>query len=268
MVSTGTVNIETGVAMSEKESPSCEKREESKDFKLECVIVCDKYDDFLLKTLPHNKYLFDKVIVVTSPEDTKTQRVCEFHHVECVPTDRLESRWKRFKKGCGINDGLEKLDKDGWVLHLDADMWLPPQTRILLKNADLDKSMTYGIDRFIVKGAHVWEKFISEPKLQHEDGAWVHPNAFPLGTRVMHPHVGGYINIGFFQLWHPIVSGVHKYLEGHDTAGREDSMFAGLWPRHKRAMIPEVIGYHLESDDATSAANWNGRTTAPFTVLK
>jgi hypothetical protein len=254
--------------MSEKECPTCPPPVECKDFKLECVIVCDKYDDFLLKTLPTNKFLFDKIVIVTSPDDKKTQKVCEYLHVECVVTDRLESRWGRFRKGCGINDGLEKLDKDGFVVHMDADIYLPPQTRILLKNMNLDKQMIYGIDRFIVKGAEAWERFVSEPKLQHEDGAWVHPNAFPLGTRVMHPHVGGYIPIGFFQLWHPLKSGIDKYLEGHTNAGREDAAFAGLWPRHKRAMLPEIIGYHLESNDSTIAANWNGRTTAPFTVVK
>ena len=70
--------------------------------------------------------------------------------------------------------------------------------------------------------------------------------------------------IGFFQLWNPFGSGVDRYPEGHTDAGREDTLFAGLWPRSKRAMIPEIVGYHLESDDATNAANWGGRKTSAF----
>ena len=117
-------------------------------FKLECVIVCDRYSDFLQMTLPHNKILFDRVVVVTSYEDTATRRICEYNHVQCVPTDVLESRKGSFCKGAGINAGLAELELDGAVLHLDADMYLPPQTKILLGMAGLDQTMIYGIDRF------------------------------------------------------------------------------------------------------------------------
>jgi hypothetical protein len=64
--------------------------------------VCDRYHDFLRCTLPQNKFHFDKMVVVTSPEDREAQRVCEFYRVECVPTDALRSRWKQFCKGAGM----------------------------------------------------------------------------------------------------------------------------------------------------------------------
>jgi hypothetical protein len=237
----------------------------NKPFKIEAIVICDKYDDFLRYTLPNNKHLFDKIVVVTSFEDKATRRMCEFHHVECITTDRLESRKGKFCKGAGINDGLAKLDKDGWVVHLDADIWLPPQTRILLGMAELDRRMVYGIDRFIVRGPEAWEKFLEAPKLQHEDETYIHMTAFPIGTRVMHKHEDGYLPIGFFQMWSPSVSGVTTYPEGHSDAGREDTDFVKQWPRSNRAMIPEIVGYHLESVDAGNASNWSGRTTAPFT---
>ncbi len=144
------------------------------DFKVEAVLVCDRYSDFLRCTLPANKHLFDRIVVVTSAEDRDTQRICEFHHVECVKTDALNSRWNRFCKGAGINEGLSRLDRDAWVVHLDADIWLPPQTRLLLQNANLDPSMIYGIDRFSVKGYAQWDSFLEMPSLQHECDAYVH----------------------------------------------------------------------------------------------
>ena len=102
------------------------------DFKLEAVLVCDHYSDFLRCTLPANKHIFDRIVVVTATLRTVyTQRICEFHHVECVQTDALNSRWNKFCKGAGINEGLNRLDQDAWVVHLDADIWLPPQTRPL-----------------------------------------------------------------------------------------------------------------------------------------
>ena len=232
-------------------------------FVLEGVIVCDRYHDFLRHTLPHNKFLFDKLVVVTSPEDTQTRKLCEFYHVECVPTDKIRSRWKEFHKGEAINEGLNRLSKKGWVVHLDADIWLPPQTRELISRMDLDKSHIFGIDRYIVKGHDAWKEFTENPKLQHENGTWVHANTFPMGTRVMFPAGRGYIPIGFFQLWHPGVSGVKKYPEGHTTAGREDALFAFQWPRGMRGLLPEIIGYHLETEGGMGV-NWGGRTSPEF----
>jgi len=237
------------------------------NFKLEAVVVCDRYHDFLRCTLPQNKFHFDRLVVVTSAEDRETQRVCEFYHVECVPTDALNSRWKKFCKGAGINVGLARLSQADWVVHLDADIWLPPLTRNLLANANLSKRMIYGIDRFIVKGYRNWDKFLELPKLQHECNSYVHlNNSFSVGARIMQDFAGGYLPIGFFQLWNPSVSGIRKYPEGHTTAGREDTLFPQQWPRALRGFIPELVGYHLESTDASFGANWTGRKTAPFTL--
>lgn len=235
------------------------------NFKVEAIVVCDQYSDFLKLTLPTNKYLFDRIVVVTSAEDKKTQRACEHYHVECLPTDVLKSRWKEFHKAEGINEGLAKLKMDGWVCHIDADVYMPPQTRLLLQNANLDKSMIYGIDRFNVRGRIAWDGYLNDPQLQQEAGAYIHMNAFPLGTRVMHGFAGGYVPIGFFQLWNPKVSGIKCYPVQGTHAGRTDTLFAQMWPRAKRSLIPEIVGYHLESTDASNAANWFGRKTLPFT---
>jgi hypothetical protein len=240
--------------------PKCEP------FGIEAVLVCDNYSDFLAYTLPHNKNLFDRIVVVTSYEDKATQKLCEFHHVECLKTDLLESRKGLFCKAQAINVGLDALKKSDWVVHLDADIWLPPQTRILLQRAELDKSMLYGIDRFIVKGAEQWHDFIEKPQLQHECDSWVHLNAFPVGTRVMQAAGQGYVPIGFFQLWNPKGSGVSHYPGEHTDAGRTDVLFAQLWPRSKRAMLPEIVGYHLESIDSAFGLNWIGRKSAPFSA--
>lgn len=240
--------------------PPCEPR----PFKLECVIICDRYHDFLRHTLPHNKFIFDKLVVVTSPEDKETRRMCEFHHVECVVTDLLQSRWKKFCKGAGINEGLRKLSLCDWAIHLDADIWLPPQTRILLERANLNPHMIYGCDRFNVKGCRAWNEFLDAPKLQQEANTYIHLDAFPVGTRIMLDRGHGYIPIGFFQLWNAGASGIKAYPEGHTDAGREDCLFAMNWQRGLRGFLPEIVAYHLESEDAKMEANWAGRKTSPF----
>jgi glycosyltransferase involved in cell wall biosynthesis len=245
------------------EEPPCAPPPPRK-FGIECVIVCDKYHDFLRHTLPLNKHLFDKIVIVTSYEDKATQRVCEYNHVQCIRTDVLESRKGIFKKGYAINVGLDALTKKDWVVHMDADILLPPQTRIILERANLDRHMIYGIDRFNVKGFKAYQDFCEELPLQHEADAYIHLKALPMATRVMSVDGGGYVPLGYWQKFCPSVSGISKYPEGHTNAGREDMLFGKLWPRAKRGMIPEIVGYHLESENAGFGSNWDGRKTAPF----
>lgn len=229
--------------------------------KIEAVITCVNYADFLAETLPHNRVLFDKTVVVTAPEDSATRRVCEFWNVACVPTDVFETRWGRFDKGRAINVGLAELAKTDWVLHLDADIFLPPLTRGMLAAAELDPAFLYGVDRHVCSGADPWRSFLALPQLQHENQTWVHMDKFPVGTRLVVDT--GYLPPGFFQLWNA-ASGILEYPADHASAARTDMQFALQWPRRRRALLPEIVAYHLESIDAAHGSNWNGRKTAHF----
>ena len=100
---------------------------------LEAVTICVDYSDFLAESLPINRRNFDQYVVVTAPEDLETQRVAEFWDCDIVLTDVIRSRWGEFHKARGINAGLEHLKLNGWVLHVDADIVLPPRTRTLLR---------------------------------------------------------------------------------------------------------------------------------------
>ena len=86
---------------------------------------------------------------------------------------------------------LERLDLDGWLVHMDGDIYLPPQTRILLERAKLDPAMIYGCDRFNIKGYEAWDDFRASPALQQEDDTFIHMGAFPIGARFMHGFAGG-----------------------------------------------------------------------------
>ncbi len=234
---------------------------ESLPMKLEAVVTCVNYGDFLSHTLPLNKCHFNRLVVVTSHMDKLTQRICEYHHVQCIQTDKFQAHLGRFCKGAGINVGLDALDKDGWLVHMDADIVCPPLTRKILEAAELDVECIYGPDRFMVPSFEEWSKFISHPRLQHENKSWIHLNSFPVGTRVAIEEYG-WAPIGFFQLWHG--SKAIRYPEGHLTAAREDLHFPIQWPRNKRHLLSELVVYHLESEKSAMGANWEGRTTKPF----
>lgn len=232
--------------------------------KLEGVIVCVNYSDFLSHSILFNKPVFNRLVVVTSPDDKETQKLCEFHHVMCVQTDRFYEDGSKFNKGKGINEGFKQLSMDDWVVHMDADIVLPPKTRVILESIRLDPNFLYGVDRMMCPNFESWLKFIRRPVLQHEAEVYVHSHAFPLGTRIMYP-TEGYIPLGFFQLFNAKDKDI-QYPEEHSDAGRSDLLFSLQWPRERRGMLPELIAIHLESMSGMMGANWNGRTTPDFSL--
>jgi hypothetical protein len=236
---------------------------------IKAVTTCVNNADFLAHTAPLNRVFFDRFVVVTAPEDKATQRVCKAWNVECVVTDAFRSHWGDFHKGAGINKGLEKLhiQPHDWLLHLDADVILPGSFRHSLEVARLDPSMIYGCDRIEFKSYAQFQAWYGNPT-PLRDNMFVdvsHVEGARIGTRVAFDHHHGYLPIGFFQLWNAVSKHL-RYPEGHTNAGREDSLFAAEWPRAKRGFLPEVMVYHLESEDAPMAVNWKGRQTKPFAI--
>ena len=226
---------------------------------IECIIPSVHYADILVEVLPHNRIVFDRTIVVTSPEDHKTREVCKFLNVECLVTDAFRTHWGEFNKGAGINAGVEAADKRGWLVQLDSDILLPQQFRHAVDASGLDSDYIYGLDRVMCKSFEEWQKFYRNPEAQKQGDAFVHPRAFPMGHRLCIPE---WVPIGYFQMWH--AKKRFAYPMEHKDAARGDVQFALNWPRNKRALLPEIYAYHLESENALMGSNWGGRTTVPF----
>ena len=231
--------------------------------KLEGIIVSVDYADMLAETLPLNKHVFDQIVVVTSPEDLETQRVCRYHGVRHIQTDAFRARWGEFHKARGINAGLKVLGMDDWVVHMDADIVLPPTTRRLIERADLHRWMLYGADRFQVQGSEAWRAHQALPPLQ-QDNYHVVLDAFPIAPRFSGERMGGYAPPGYFQLWNPSASKVYRYPDEHDGAQKTDVLFTAKWSRSNRQLLAEFVVYHLESEPAAQGTNWGGRVTKRF----
>ena len=97
--------------------------------KVEAVSVCVNYSDYLKVSLPINKQILNKIVIVTRSDDYETIKVCKENNVECIATDEFNNHPSGFNKFKGINKGLDKLDKDGWILFLDCDIVLDPLSR-------------------------------------------------------------------------------------------------------------------------------------------
>ena len=100
--------------------------------RLEAVTVCVDYADYLEEILPFLLPHVDDMVVVTTPDDGRTHRVCKRYGVRFLPTRCFYRDGEKFNKARGINYGLANLKLDGWVLHVDSDTVLPLRTRYML----------------------------------------------------------------------------------------------------------------------------------------
>jgi hypothetical protein len=241
--------------------------------KIEAVTVCVGYADFLRETIPYNLPHLDRWLIVTDGRDVGTREVCRQHNLEFLATDDFYRGSARFDKARGIDRGMQLLAHDDWVLHLDSDIVLPPHTRHTLRTAQLDPLNIYGADRVMVKDWDRWQRlkasgFLERHSRSHHFNVCF-PGGFDIGARWADLH-HGYVPIGFFQLFHrdaTMYRGIRtrRYPNhGHSDAARTDVQFALQWDRDRRAIVPELVVLHLESEAAETGANWSGRTTRPF----
>lgn len=238
---------------------------------INAVIVSVNYGDFLAETLDANLPQLDSVTVVTDHDDKNTQAVCKRRDVRCVKTDVMYRDQTRpaFNKARAINHGLAHMGSSDWVLHLDADIALPPNWRRSTIAAALDQSCVFGWDRVNVRGGDGWDRLRASGYRQDEWSCFVHfPPGHEVGSRIRHGDYAGWMPIGFAQLWHPKGSDVYRYPVKPDSdMEHTDVLHAAQWPRHKRVLLGESILYHLVSPDVDKhkmGANWQGRKTAPF----
>lgn len=223
---------------------------------MQCVIVCVDYADFLKWTLPSIVHQFDKTVVVTEERDIDTINLCKFYDVQYLTVAG--------NKGIKINAGLNCLDKTKWVAQIDADIYLPPQTINIIRHKQLDKQTLYGIDRCMCQSYDQFIKFLDGKQQVYSEKFFTVP-PFPIGARLSQHYGKGYLPIGYFQLWHPLGSGVFNYPTDHEDEG----MYARTDVKHiykfdKTELISEVLAIHLESEVSTMGANWNGRVTTVF----
>lgn len=254
--------------MSYKPEHCCKEHKTGKKVKIEGITVCVNYSDFLSHTIENNLKHLDRLIVVTDMQDVLTVRLCEKHGVECIQTDAFYEDGAVFNKAKGINKALDCLDRDGWILHFDADVWFSPHIREVLDNRHLDEEAIYGIDRLMCHGYEDWIKFMDDQKAINELYYLVQARPFPIGARVAHYNQpDGWFPIGFFQLWHPCTSGKHQYPIDGIAADHTDVLHAKSFPMGKRHLIPETYVIHIDSEKAGNREmgfNWNGRKSVWF----
>src|SRR5690348_374618 len=111
---------------------------------IEAVTVCVGYGDILEYTARQNAPLFDRWLIITSPDDEETREVCRKHSLATLLSNDHHRQGDAFNKGRLIERGLQHLSANGWRLHVDADIVIPHYGRRLLESAHLDERKIYG----------------------------------------------------------------------------------------------------------------------------
>jgi Glycosyl transferase family 2 len=131
--------------------------------KIEAVIICVNYSDFLEISLSKNKKHFDNIIVVTSLEDKTSEEICNKYKVKCVKTDAFYINNAKLNKGLAINVGFSFLEHKDWVVNLDADIILPDNFRNLFFNEAKDIECSYASRRYDIQTYKEWKEIEQNP---------------------------------------------------------------------------------------------------------
>lgn len=208
------------------------------------LVTCVGYDDMLAITLPTVLPHVDRLLVVTAPQDEKTQAlVARYDKTVAHVTDAFYRDGAKFNKGLAIEEGFNALGRAGWMLVLDADIVLPADMSAQLKLLRPKPGFLYTPRRRILDDPTRWKRYTNQR-------TWA---TLP-GRR---EDIGHY---GYFQLFHaddPVLATYPWYATNFTHAGQADDKFQHRWPADRKLRPPfEVL--HLGRCDE----NWFGRTTA------
>lgn len=210
-------------------------------------IVCVEYDDLLAITLPHNRQHFHHVVIVTTPEDKRTQEVCVANDATCLTTRVFYERGATFNKGAALERafefyGIKRRIEDRWVVVLDADILIPQGITSFTEGWHPDA--LYTPRRKIIGNAFIRE--------------FIKCRMVPYSRFVVSEPIEEHA--GYFQAFHSaccfLAARRTWYPTNWTSCGGCDSEFARYWPKgcqHRPAF--EVI--HLGDDEK----NWCGRVT-------
>jgi vacuolar-type H+-ATPase subunit F/Vma7 len=209
--------------------------------KINGITVCVNYSDILAITLPHNLKHFDRIVVITDSQDTKTMDLCnKYPNVELYITDSFYDNGAKFNKGKAMEEGLDYMGREGWICIFDADILMPNNMDLsIVKEGNL-----YGPRRRIVED-------IQGITLDRINIDWTAYPVYPESEFA-----------GYFQLFNgnDIVLKDKKpwYSVDWSHAGGCDSDFQSKWDNnHKIRLDNSCDVLHLGS----AGLNWNGRAT-------
>jgi hypothetical protein len=207
------------------------------------VMVSIGYHDKLEASLPYSVKTADHVVVVTEPQDTRTQEICAKHGAVVVLSGRKIFDGAIFNKGALLNDGVEFAVKEygsKWILLTDSDVIYPELVRNQIVGKIYNPGTLYFAERIDIpiERVHAAVRNLSR---EHQTDAHSNRKAW-----------------GYFQLFNvnaSVLRGRKPYSEEYLSAGYVDKEFLQLWPKDRRYFTGIRVAHIFHG---SRGANWHG----------
>jgi hypothetical protein len=206
---------------------------------MNAVLVCVDYADLLEVTLPYNRHHFNRILIVTAPQDHRTIDLAYYSQCDFYVTDAFYRDGAIFNKWLALEEALDKMEYrqlDDWMCLMDADVLWPRKIPEYPKE----------IGCLYTPLRRMFEDVLQPIP---EESQWKN---YPI-----HPNIAEWA--GYSQIFHPADPHLgpppwHEVDWKH--AGGADSFFQFRWPSAQKIRPPfEVL--HL----GPAGENWCGRAT-------
>lgn len=106
-----------------------------------------------------NKHLVDRTIIITSPEDRQTQRLCKAEKIECHITHAFYRHGDSFNKGRALQEVQRHLHQNhsnahSIILLVDADICLPSTLWLTMPKKLRNNVLYTSVDRCMYSNPH------------------------------------------------------------------------------------------------------------------
>jgi len=208
---------------------------------MECLITSVNYDDLLAITLPTVMREIGGAVIITTREDSATVDVARRHGARVYRTRAFHRNGAAFNKAAALNELVSDerewdypdVDLDGWVMTLDADIYLPEGFGGVMQR-ELERGCLHGAHRLMCPDLATWRA-----------GGPFPPIPSP-------PQLPGFLHV----FWAPPVE-EPWYDDSFEHAGAYDTAFQNRWPKERRRRFSMPV-IHL----GRLGQNWFGRRTA------
>lgn len=183
---------------------------------MKAIIVSVDYGPQLSVTLPYNRHHFDEVLVVSAARDSDTARVAAENDARLFLTDAFWDNGADFNKWKALEQGLDRLGRDGWICLIDADILWPRRAKL----PSLEVGRLYGPRRLLCP--------VVPPPIPDES-LWTIFGEHPCQDFS-----------GFTQVFHasdPVLPAPPWHEQDWRHAGGADTHFNRLWARSKRTRL-------------------------------
>jgi hypothetical protein len=132
--------------------------------KIEAIIVCKNYSDYLEITLPLNQSHFDNIVIVTSVDDEETKNLCKKLDINFIVYNDFNKNGAKFNFGGARSFGLQNLKYNDWVIILDGDIIMPQNFREIFNIDNLDIEKFYGSYRRFIPSYNDYKDLLNNIK--------------------------------------------------------------------------------------------------------